>query len=189
MHARALELFSEYCLTGGLPEVVAAWRADRDDNRRLQLQQDLIAAYRDDFNKYRRHISADLLHRVLEAIPKQMGGNFVYSQIDADTSHRNLKLALEMLILARVCHRIEHTAANGLPLGAEGNPRLFKVMMADIGLSAVQLGLSRLDFRDLDGVVWAGKGGIAEQTRYRLVSLPLYMAETLPLALEHARLG
>lgn len=35
--------------------------------------------------------------------------------------------------------------------------------MLDIGISAVQLGLSGLDFRDLDEVVWAGKGRIAEQ--------------------------
>lgn len=112
---RALELFSEYCLTGGLPEIVASWLGHRNDKRRLQLQQDLIAAYRDDFNKYRRHISPDLLRRVMEVIPKQVGGNFVYNHVDADT-YRNLKLALEMLTLARVCHRIEHTAANGLPL-------------------------------------------------------------------------
>jgi uncharacterized protein len=163
LHARALELFSEYCLAGGLPEVVSAWTADRNDGRRLQLQQDLIASYRDDFNKYRKHVSADLLRRVLDTVPKQMGGNFVYQQVDADSSHRNLKLALEMLVLARVCHRIEHTAANGLPLGAEGNPRLFKVIMLDIGLSTAQMGLSRVDFRNLDEVVWAGKGGMAEQ--------------------------
>ncbi len=163
LHARALGLFSEYCLTGGLPEVVAAWVADRNDNRRQQLQQDLLAAYRDDFNKYRKHVSADLLRRVLEVVPKQAGGNFVYHQVDAEAGHRNLKLALELLVLARVCHRIEHTAANGVPLGAEGNPRLFKVLMIDIGLSTAQLGLSRLDFRDLDEVVWAGRGRMAEQ--------------------------
>lgn len=163
LHSRSLELFSEYCLTGGLPEVVAAWTAHRNDTQRLQIQQDLIAAYRDDFNKYRRHVSADLLRRVLQMVPKQMGGNFVYNQVDANSSHRNLKLALEMLLLARVCHRIEHTSANGLPLGAEGNTRLFKVLMFDIGISAVQLGLSRVDFRNLDEVVWAAKGRMAEQ--------------------------
>lgn len=123
----------------------------------------MVASYRDDFNKYRKHVSADLLRRVLDAVPKQTGVNFVYQQVDADSSHLNLKLALEMLVLARVCHRIEHTAANGLPLGAEGNLRLFKVMMIDIGISTAQLGLSRVDFRNLDEVVWASKGRMAEQ--------------------------
>ena len=163
LHERSLELFSEYCITGGLPEIVAEWLEHRDDNRRLQLQRDLIATYRDDFNKYRNRIATDLLHRVMDAIPKQLGNRFVYNHVDTDASHRNLKQAVEMLTLARVCHRIEHTAANGLPLGAESNPRLFKMMMVDIGISTVQLGLSRLEFRNLNQVVWANKGGLAEQ--------------------------
>jgi predicted AAA+ superfamily ATPase len=162
-HERSLELFSEYCITGGLPEIVAEWLEVRDDNRRLQLQRDLIAAYRDDFNKYRNRVSTDLLHRVMDAVPKQLGNRFVYTHADEDSSHRHLKQAVDMLTLARVCHRIEHTAANGLPLGAGSNPRLFKMIMTDIGISTVQLGLSRLEFRNVSQVVWANKGGLAEQ--------------------------
>jgi len=163
LHQRALELFSEYCLVGGLPEVVSDWLAKRDDERRLQLQRDLLTTYRDDFNKYRGRISSDLLRGVMDALPRQLGGRFVYSHVDRESKHRDLKQALELLSLARVCHRVEHTAANGLPLGSETNPGLFKVILVDIGLAAVQLGLSRLDLRDLDTVVWANKGGIAEQ--------------------------
>ena len=163
LHERSLELFSEFCITGGFPEIVAKWVETRNDDQRLQLQQDLIAAYRDDFNKYRKRVSVDLLRRVMDAVPKQLGDAFVYNRADADAAHRNIKQAVEMLTLARVCHRIEHTAANGLPLGAEGNPRLFKMMMADIGISTVQLGRSRLEFRNINETVWANKGGLAEQ--------------------------
>jgi predicted AAA+ superfamily ATPase len=163
LHQRALELFSEYCLVGGLPEVISDWIAKRDDGRRLQLQRDLITTYRDDFNKYRGRISVDLLRGVMDALPRQLGGRFVYSHVDGEAKHRDLKQALDLLRLARVCHRVEHTAANGLPLGAETNPGLFKVILVDVGLAAVQLGLSRLDLRDLDTVVWANKGGLAEQ--------------------------
>ena len=163
LHQRALELFSEYCLVGGLPEVVSDWIAKRDDARRLQLQRDLIATYRDDFNKYRGRIPADLLRGVMDAIPRQLGDRFVYSHVAVEAKHRDLKQALELLRLARVCHRVDHTAANGLPLGAETNPGTFKVILVDVGLAAVQLGLSRLDLRDLNAVVWANKGGVAEQ--------------------------
>ncbi len=163
LHRRALELFSEYCLAGGLPEVVADWIATRDDERRLQLQRDLITTYRDDFNKYRGRVSADLLRHVMDAIPRQLANRFVYSHVDVDARHRDIKQALELLQLARVCHRVEHTAANGLPLGAETNPRTFKSILVDIGIASVHLGLSRLDFRELDRVVWANRGGLAEQ--------------------------
>ena len=163
LHQRALELFSEYCLVGGLPEVVADWIAKRDDARRLQLQRDLIATYRDDFNKYRGRIPADQLRGVMDAIPRQLGCRFVYSHVAAEAKHRDIKQAFELLRLARVCHRVDHTAANGLPLGAETNPGTFKVILLDVGLAAVQLGISRLDLRDLNAVVWANKGGVAEQ--------------------------
>ena len=163
LNQRALELFSEYCLVGGLPEVISDWIAKRDDERRLQLQRDLIATYRDDFNKYRGRIPVDLLRGVMDAIPRQLGGRFVYSHVDVEGKHRDIKQALELLRLARVCHRVEHTDANGLPLGAGTHPGTFKVILADVGLAAVQLGLSRLDLKDLNSVVWANKGGVAEQ--------------------------
>jgi len=163
LHERALELFAEYCLVGGLPEVVSDWITTRDDERRLQLQRDLIATYRDDFNKYRGRGSADLLRRVMDAVPRQLGGRFVYSHVDVEAKHRDIKQAVELLRLARVCHRVEHTAANGLPLGAETNAGLFKLILVDVGLASAHLGLSRLDLRDLNAVVWANKGGVAEQ--------------------------
>jgi hypothetical protein len=70
----------------------------------------------------------------------------------------------DILCKARICHRVEHTAANGLPLGAETKGSLFKSILADIGLVSMQLGLFRLDFRDADHVIWANKGGLAEQS-------------------------
>ena len=163
LHGRALELFSEYCVVGGLPEVVAEWVDRREDDRRLQVQRDLIATYRDDFNKYRERVPAELLRRVMDAVPRQLGGRFIYSHVDTDARHRDVKRAVELLALARVCHAVEHSSANGLPLGAEGNARLFKMLAVDIGICSAQLGLSRLALRDLDQTVWANRGGLAEQ--------------------------
>lgn len=163
LHEKALDLFGQYCLVGGLPEVIADWIEKQDANRRLQLQRDLIATYRDDFNKYRQRVSTELLRRAMDAVPQQLGGRFVYGHVDTDVRQRDIKRALDLLTLARVCHRIEHTSANGLPLGAETNSRLFKTILLDIGLASAQLGLSRVELRDLDRMVWANKGGMAEQ--------------------------
>jgi uncharacterized protein len=163
LHQRALQLFSEYCLVGGLPEVVADWLSTRDDDRRLQLQRDLIATYRDDFNKYRGRVSPDLLRRVMDSVPRQLGSRFMFSHVEIDAGQRDIKRCLELLCLARVCHRVEHTAANGLPLGAETKAGLFKTILVDVGLASVHLGFSSLAFRDLDAVIWANKGGLAEQ--------------------------
>lgn len=163
LHQRALELFTEYCVVGGLPEVVTDWLSTRDDARRLELQRDLIATYRDDFNKYRKRVPAELLGRVMDAVPRQMGGRFVYSHVDIDTGQREVRRCFELLRLARICHQVEHTAANGLPLGAETRPGLFKAILLDTGLASVQLGLSRIALGRPDPVVWANKGALAEQ--------------------------
>ncbi len=163
LHERALELFSEYCLVGGLPEVVAEWIEHRDPERCLRLQRDLVTTYREDFNKYRERIHADLLRRVMDAIPHQLGRRFVYTRVDAESGHREMRKALTLLTLARVCHRVIHSAANGLPLGAETNPRLFKVLLVDVGLVSAQLGLRAMDLRKVGKTIWANRGGLAEQ--------------------------
>lgn len=163
LHQKALDLFAHYCLVGGLPEVLSDWINTQSDESRLRLQRDLIATYRDDFNKYRERVPAELLRRTMDSVSQQLGDRFVYGHIDSDIRHRDAKRALEFLVLARVCHRVEHTSANGIPLGAETNPRLFKALVSDIGLASVQLGLSALDLHNLDRVIWANKGGLAEQ--------------------------
>lgn len=163
LHEKALALFGEYCLIGGLPEVVAARIAGEGMAACMRLQRDLVATYRDDFNKYRGRASVDLLRRAMDAVPRQLGGKFVYSRVEADAKHRDIRQAVQLLERARVCHRVEHTAANGVPLGAETNPRLFKTILMDIGLVSIQLGLSLLELRDLDRTVWANKGALAKQ--------------------------
>jgi predicted AAA+ superfamily ATPase len=146
-----------------LPEVLANWIAKRDPEERLRLQRDLLATYRDDFNKYRNRASVEVMRLTMDAVPRQLGGRFVYSHVETDVKQRDVKRAVELLQLARVCHRVEHTAGRGLPLGADVNTRLFKMILVDIGLAAVQLGLSRLSTADLAAVVWANRGGLAEQ--------------------------
>jgi hypothetical protein len=48
--------------------------------------------------------------------------------------HHQAKAALERLAAARLCHIVPHTAANGLPLGAEVKHRLRKAILGDVGM-------------------------------------------------------
>ncbi len=163
IHKKALDMFGEYCLVGGLPEVMAEYVAGKGIGACMKLQRNLLAAYGDDFNKYRGRISAGLLRHTMNSVPQQLGCRFIYSNIESEVKHRDMKKAVELLELARVCHRVEYTAANGLPLGAESNTKLFKTIFLDIGLVSGMLGLSALELHDLDSVVWSNKGAVAEQ--------------------------
>jgi predicted AAA+ superfamily ATPase len=104
------------------------------------LQSDLAGTYRDDFAKYAARIDPRNLDLVLQGVVTMLGGKFVASRIGEGLRHQPVYRALELLGQARLCHEILHTAANGLPLGGEVNPRLRKFLMLDVGLVHAWMG-------------------------------------------------
>ncbi len=163
LHARCMELYRQYCLVGGMPEVVQTWLDGKDMQACIKIQHDLLATYRDDFHKYGGEIDARLLHRILLSVAKQLGNKFVYSRVDPDVKAPLVKNSLMLLSQAKVCSKVSHTSGNGLPLGAESNDKFFKALMVDIGLISAQLGLSSMRPAELDSLFLSNIGGLAEQ--------------------------
>ena len=63
-----------------------------------------------------------------------------YNSLPGEWKARELSPALDLLCKASVIHRVTHSSGNGLPLKAESNPRRFKTLMMDIGLSQRSMG-------------------------------------------------
>lgn len=163
LHDKCLGLYHDYCLVGGMPEVVQDWIDSRNLKSCIKIQQDLLATYRDDFHKYGGDMEAGLLNRILLSVSEQLGNKFVYSRVDSAKASVKIKNALTTLCQARVCTKVLHTAGNGLPLGAESNDKFFKAIMVDIGLVSVQMGLSSIGRGEAKNITFANKGGLAEQ--------------------------
>ena len=163
LHDKGLELYRQFCLVGGMPEVVQAWASEREPKECLKLQYDLLATYRDDFHKYGGEMDARLLDRILHSVAEQLGNKFVFSRVDVGARLMAVKNALNLLFQARVCSKVVHTGANGLPLGAEVNEKFFKALLIDVGLVSAQLGLALMKRPQMEQVVFANKGGLAEQ--------------------------
>lgn len=163
LHERCLELYHDYCLVGGMPEVVQAWVNEAKLKTVVKLQQDLLATYRDDFHKYGGEMDARLLAAVTQSIARQIGGKFVYSRVDHSIKIAVIKKIFTLLSQARVCRKILHTTGNGLPLGAESNAKFFKALLIDIGLTSIQLGLTSLKRWEFKKLAFTNKGGLAEQ--------------------------
>ncbi len=163
LHKKCLKLYKEYCVVGGMPEVVQNWVDSGDVNACIKLQYDLIATYRDDFHKYGDNTDAKLIHKLLLSVAERLGNKFVYSKVDRHAPLIKVKKILMMLSLAKVCSRVLHTSGNGIPLGAQSNEKFFKALMVDIGLISVQLGLSAVKGSELDKMALLNKGGLAEQ--------------------------
>jgi len=158
-----VSLYREYCLVGGMPEVVQAWVDDGDFQACMKIQHDLLATYRDDFHKYGGEIDARLLNRILLSVAEQLGGKFIYKRADPGIQAPVIKRAVMLLAQAKVCSRVVHTGANGLPLGAEANEKFFKALMVDVGLVSGQLGLSLVKRQEMEKMILSNRGGIAEQ--------------------------
>jgi len=163
LHEKCLGLYHDFCLVGGMPEVLREWVDSNKLKSCLKIQQDLLATYRDDFHKYGGKIEAGLLHRLLLSTAEQLGNKFVYSRVDSAKKLVQIRDALTRLDQAKVCTKILHTAGNGLPLGSESNEKFFKVLMLDIGLISVQLGLSSMRHAEAKKIIFSNKGGMAEQ--------------------------
>jgi len=163
LHEKCLGLYHDYCLIGGMPEVIREWKENRNLKSCIKLQHDLLATYRDDFHKYGGETDGRLLARIFLSVSKQLGNKFVYTRVDPSLKTAPIKKAFNLLSQARVCSKVLHTSGNGLPLGAESNEKFFKALMLDIGLASVQFGLSSMNRPDFSNMVFSNKGGLAEQ--------------------------
>ncbi len=163
LHQKYLGLYQEYCLVGGMPEVVTEWVEGKDLKSCIKIQQDLLATYRDDFHKYGGKIDANLLSKLMLSIAEQLGNKFVYGRVDPFLKVPQNKQAIDLLAQARVCSKVYHTSSNGLPLGAESNEKFFKMILLDIGLVSAQLGLSLMQQSEAKNLLFTNKGGLAEQ--------------------------
>jgi len=125
-HERATEWLHRYSMVGGMPAVVAADAGGRDARACRELQRDLAAAFRADFTKYSGRMHPSVLDATLRAVAGALGRKLVYAQFGDGVKQHQARRALELLAVARVCHLVRHSAANGLlaVLGAVGM-RLF----------------------------------------------------------------
>lgn len=100
-----------------------------------------MSSYEDDFSKYEARVEPVLLRHVLRSVASQVGSKFVYSNVQGNYRSEKVKEALDLLKDAGLIKAVIHTAANGLPLGAETNDKFVKYLFLDSGLLLRLLGL------------------------------------------------
>ncbi|MFO9540663.1 DUF4143 domain-containing protein, partial [Legionella pneumophila serogroup 1] len=168
-------LFKEYLIIGGMPAVVSNWAAERSLNRVSQIQNDLLATYRDDFSKYKGRLAIERLDEVLNSIPKMLGQKFVFSRVNKTIQASTIKHVLDLLEKARISHRVQSSSANGVPLASEIKEKFFKEIFLDIGLCSTALGLNLNQINSTNEILLINNGGIAEQVvgqLLRTIELP-----------------
>lgn len=134
LHKELVQAFRTFLLVGGMPASVATWVETHDYTQCVDELDDIRQSYYDDFSKYARKVEPQLLRNTLYSIIMQIGSKFVYSHVDGGYKADDVKKTLAMLVDAGLAKRVNHTAANGIPLGAEMNNKFKKYIYLDSGL-------------------------------------------------------
>ena len=162
IHLRLLDRLKIFMLVGGMPEAAASYAQTRDLLGSQKILEDIISAFRDDFSKYRRKMPALVLNEVFESVMHQARGKFIYERAAVETSNARIKQALDLLIMAGLVIPVTHTAANGIPLGAEINPKYRRVIPCDTGIFLHILGIDKSEILLSDDFKIINQGALAE---------------------------
>lgn len=133
-HEKLVEYFRIYLLVGGMPEAVLAWIKTHDFNQCSRVQEDIILTYDDDFSKYKKRASPDLLRTTMRGICHQSGEKITFKQISADYRSSQIREAVRLLTLAGLTTPVVATSGNGIPLDADANEKNMKILFLDSGL-------------------------------------------------------
>lgn len=134
LHERALELYREYLVLGGMPAVNAQFIETGSIQQAQHLQLNLLTTYRNDFAKYSKKIYLPVLNQLFDKIPDLIAQQTKYSKIDPELKSRTIKEAIHLLRQAGLLQQVYSSAATGLPLNALLNYKKYKLTFLDCGL-------------------------------------------------------
>jgi predicted AAA+ superfamily ATPase len=161
IHRQLLNRLKIFLICGGMPEAVSRYVRTGDLLSGELVLNDLITTLKADFVKYKKRVPLLLLNEVFESVMHQAKGKFVYERAASGTSAASVKQALNLLIMAGLVHPVTHTAANGIPLGAEANQKYRRMLPCDTGVFLQTLGL-RSQILPADNFTAVNQGALAE---------------------------
>ena len=136
MHRRAMDLFRQYMLVGGMPQVVEEYAASRDWNRIDRLKRDILSLYREDIIKHASGYEMKV-ESIFDEIPDQLQrreSHFKFSSIRKEARYREYKDALYWLDDAMIVNICYNSTAPDVGLKLNMDRMTLKCYMADTGL-------------------------------------------------------
>ncbi|MGK2906924.1 MAG: ATP-binding protein [Desulfuromonadales bacterium] len=163
VHQRLLELLRSYFFVGGMPEAIAVFAESRSYKKVSDVHTSIIDTYRDDFPKYAGSRNLHRMLNVFNFVAKNVGVKVKYSNISREEQSVTLKKDIELLTMARVISKVVHSHCSGLPLQADLEEKIYKLLFLDVGLMNAICGLDWRTISQTDEVKLINQGAIAEQ--------------------------
>lgn len=162
IHTKLLKLLGEYMLTGGMPKAVSQWITDRSLEACSETHRAIITSYQQDFDKYCNKYELKYTSLIFNQVPTLICQTFKFSHLDTPYQKRELEPCLELLIKANVIHKVLHTTAQGVPLGATINFDKYKLLFVDIALCQTMLGMTEKNWIIDPLQTFVNKGALCE---------------------------
>lgn len=131
------ELFIDFIILGGMPEVVSKYYETNTFSGTLELQKQIIAAYREDIRKYADGVDQTRITRVFDAIPAQLAKEnkkFQISKVASGARFHDYGGCIDWLQDAGIVKKCYCLNFPELPLKGNYDDAKFKLYLADSGL-------------------------------------------------------
>ena len=163
IHNRLMELLRTYIFVGGMPEAVNTYITSRRLKDVSDVHNSIIETYREDFPKYIGARNLARIQHVFNFAARNVGSKVKYSQFSSQEKSATIRADIELLCMARVLSKVIHSHCNGLPLQAEIEAKVYKLLFLDVGLMNAISGLNWRAISELNTVNLVNQGTIAEQ--------------------------
>jgi len=131
------ELFRDYQIIGGMPEVVQCWIDTKSIEQVDKLQSRIINGFESDFAKHAPSSMFPKLSAIWDAVPAQLAKinrKFVFSKVKKSWRAKDLEDSLYWLVRAGFVYKVEHIEKPDFPLSGHVDHSHFKLYMCDVGL-------------------------------------------------------
>ena len=162
-HHKLLKRQRQFLFIGGMPEAVLAFKESNSLEEASSVHRRIVSTYEDDLAKYARRKDWVRLQQTFKMIPRQVGQKIKYVNFSREDRSRDIKSAIDLLEKARVCIRVVAIHCSGVPLAADTNEFVYKLLFLDVGLMNYLTGMSWSDLNRMDGVKLVNEGAVAEQ--------------------------
>ena len=165
LHERAMGLYRDYLLVGGMPEAVQASVGGAGLQRTRQIQRVICDAYIADMTKYASPLDSAKILNVWRSVPEQLAKEnhkFQYATIASSARAHQYEAPINWLRAAGLisfCYRVSEGVR---PLKAYEQRDYFKLYLLDVGLLTALLELGERDVIPADDKGSRVRGGVAE---------------------------
>lgn len=166
-----------YYIVGGMPAAVKQWVDTHQLEQVMEVQDEIIRDYADDFAKHAPVSDLPKLRLIWESIPAQLAKDnhkFVFSHVKAGARAKDLEDAIRWLVDAGLIYQLYLVEKPQIPLSDQADYSSYKVYLSDTGLLCRRMKIHPRTILEENDQFVHFKGALTENYVYsQLISMGL----------------